>query len=63
MEICSKKSNLKVGIIVFLGTNCELDTKRACDFFGWNSEFIWHNDKIEKKYDLIILPGGFSLAT
>lgn len=53
-------SKLKVGIITFLGTNCEQDTKRACEFFGWNTEFIWQNDKIEKKYDLIFIPGGFS---
>lgn len=53
-------SNLKVGIIVFLGTNCEQDTKRACDFLDWNSEYIWQDDKIEKQYDLIIIPGGFS---
>jgi len=53
-------SKLKVGIIVFLGTNCEQDTKRACDFFGWDSEFIWQDEKIEKNYDLIFIPGGFS---
>lgn len=53
-------SKLKVGIITFLGTNCEQDTKRACEFFGWDTEFIWQNDKIEKKYDLIFIPGGFS---
>ena len=53
-------SRLKVGIIVFLGTNCELDTKRACEFFGWDVQFIWQNDKIEKQYDLIFIPGGFS---
>ncbi|MEI8128193.1 MAG: phosphoribosylformylglycinamidine synthase I [bacterium] len=53
-------SKLKVGIIVFLGTNCEQDTKRACEFFGWDFEYIWHNDKIKKKYDLMFLPGGFS---
>jgi len=53
-------SKLKVGIVVFLGTNCEPDTKRACEFFGWDVEYIWHNDKIEKKYDFIFLPGGFS---
>jgi len=51
---------LKVGIIVFLGTNCEQDTKRACEFFGWDAEYIWQDEKIEKNYDLIILPGGFS---
>lgn len=53
-------SNLKVGIIVFLGTNCEQDTKRACEFLGWSAEYIWQDEKIEKNYDLIIIPGGFS---
>lgn len=53
-------SKLKVGIIVFLGTNCEQDTKRACEFFGWDTEYIWHEEKIEKDYDLIFIPGGFS---
>lgn len=51
---------LKVGIIVFLGTNCEQDTKRACEFFGWDVEYIWQDEKVEKDYDLIIIPGGFS---
>lgn len=53
-------SKLKAGIIVFLGTNCEQDTKRACEFFGWDTEYIWQDDKIEKNYDLIFIPGGFS---
>lgn len=56
-------SNIKVGIIVFLGTNCEQDTKRACDAFklsGWDAEYIWQDEKIEKQYDLIFIPGGFS---
>lgn len=53
-------NKFKVGIIVFLGTNCELDTKRACEFFDWDVEFIWQDEKIEKKYDLIFIPGGFS---
>lgn len=55
-------SKLKVGIIVFLGTNCEQDTKRACEFFGWNAEYIWQDAKIEKNYDLIFIPGGFSFG-
>lgn len=53
-------SNVKAGIIVFLGTNCEQDTKRACEFFGWDAEYIWQDDIIKKHYDLIFLPGGFS---
>lgn len=53
-------NKLKVGIVVFLGTNCEQDTKRACEFFGWGAEYIWQDDIITKPYDLIFLPGGFS---
>lgn len=53
-------SKIKAGIITFLGTNCEHDTKRACEFFGWDTEFIWQDDKIEKPYDVIFIPGGFS---
>lgn len=51
---------MKAGIIVFPATNCETDTKRACEFFGWKTEYIWHSEKITKHYDVIFLPGGFS---
>ena len=51
---------VKAGIITFLGTNCEQDTKHACDYLGWESEYIWQNEIIKKKYDVIFLPGGFS---
>lgn len=53
-------NKIKAGIITFLGTNCEVDTKRACEFFGWETEYIFHDEKIEKKYDVIFIPGGFS---
>lgn len=57
-------SNLRAGIITFLGTNCERDTKRACEFMGWEAEYIWQDEDIRKKgeknYDVIFLPGGFS---
>lgn len=56
--------NLKAGIITFLGTNCEQDTRRACEFMGWDVEYIWQDEDIGKKsqknYDVIFLPGGFS---
>ncbi len=51
---------MKAGIIVFPATNCDADTKRACEFFGWDVEYIWHSEKIKKHYDVIFLPGGFS---
>lgn len=53
-------NKIKAGIITFLGTNCEVDTMRACEFFNWNTEYIFHDEKIEKQYDVIFLPGGFS---
>jgi phosphoribosylformylglycinamidine synthase subunit PurQ / glutaminase len=54
------KSGVKAGIIVFPGTNCDRDTKRACEFFGWQTEYIWHDDTRLDQYDVIFLPGGFS---
>lgn len=53
-------NKIKAGILVFLGTNCEQDTKRACELFGWEAEYIRHDEKISKNYDIIFLPGGFS---
>ena len=51
---------MKAGIIVFPGTNCDRDTKRACEFFGWQAEYIWHDENSLDDYDIIFLPGGFS---
>lgn len=51
---------MNAAVIVFPGTNCEIDTKNALEFLGWDVEYVWHDDRIEKKYDAIFLPGGFS---
>ena len=51
---------IKAGIVVFLGTNCEKDTKLACDIMGWESEYVFQDEKIKSGYDVIFLPGGFS---
>jgi len=50
---------MKVGVVVFPGTNCDRDTKWAFEKIGAKVEFIWHTDKL-KNYDLVVLPGGFS---
>ena len=52
--------SMKAGIVVFPGTNCDIDTKRACEFFGWETELIWHDETSLDKYDVVFLPGGFS---
>ncbi len=52
---------MKVGVIVFPGTNCETDTEYAYKRLGADVELIWHKeDKLPKKLDLLVLPGGFS---
>lgn len=59
-EIFFKKP--KAGIIVFLGTNCDRDTKMALEAAGFSAEYIFHTDTNLKGYDLIVLPGGFSFG-
>ena len=51
---------MKVGIVQFLGTNCDYDCKYACDVLGIESEFLWHERTDIGGFDAIILPGGFS---
>ncbi len=51
---------MKVGVVVFPGTNCDRDTKWAFEKLGAKVDFIWHNEEKLKNYDLIVLPGGFS---
>ena len=51
---------MKVGVIVFPGTNCDRDTKWAFEKIGAIADFIWHTEHNLNGYDLIVLPGGFS---
>jgi len=51
---------LKTAIIRFLGTNCDMDCKYACDAVGAKSEFVWYEETTLKGFDIVILPGGFS---
>ena len=55
---------MKVGIVVFPGTNCEEDTYRALKFLGFNCSYIFHNEYIDNLFDyrMIILAGGFSFG-
>lgn len=49
-------------IVVFPGSNCDLDCQRALRQIGFQTERIWHQDSIIEKSDLIIIPGGFSFG-
>lgn len=52
---------MKFGVIVFPGSNCDSDCLWAVrDVLKEKAEFVWHESGSIKKYDAIILPGGFS---
>lgn len=49
-----------IAVILFPGTNCENETKRACEASGLKADIIrWNQEGIED-YDGYIIPGGFS---
>jgi phosphoribosylformylglycinamidine synthase subunit PurQ / glutaminase len=52
----------KIGVILFPGTNCELEALRACKRSHMKAEvFRWNDDRKKlKTYDGFILPGGFA---
>ncbi|TGM53005.1 phosphoribosylformylglycinamidine synthase subunit PurQ [Leptospira adleri] len=52
---------MKVAVITFPGSNCDADIYRVLrDQYKAEVDRIWHRDQLEKKYELVILPGGFS---
>jgi phosphoribosylformylglycinamidine synthase len=52
---------LKAGVVVFPGSNCDADCMWALkNVLGINTEYIWHETTNVMKYDLIVIPGGFS---
>jgi phosphoribosylformylglycinamidine synthase subunit PurQ / glutaminase len=50
----------RVGVVVFPGTNCELDVMFAVEQFGGAPELLWHGDDTVKGVDAIVVPGGFA---
>lgn len=51
---------MKCAIVVFPGTNCDIDTFRACERVGWEPAYVLHYETDLNDYDVIFLPGGFS---
>jgi phosphoribosylformylglycinamidine synthase subunit PurQ / glutaminase len=51
---------LEVGIVVFPGSNCELDCRRSFEALGGNARFIWHEETELPPVDIVVLPGGFA---
>lgn len=52
---------MKFAVIVFPGSNCDLDMYHAVkDELGEEAEYVWHDSTDLSQYDGILLPGGFS---
>ncbi|MDP3780742.1 MAG: phosphoribosylformylglycinamidine synthase subunit PurQ [Nitrosopumilaceae archaeon] len=52
---------MKVGVIVFPGSNCDRDMYHVLtDVFKVDAQYFWHEKKLPSNLDAIILPGGFS---
>ncbi len=52
---------MKFAVIVFPGSNCDLDMYHAIkDELGEEAEYVWHDENDLSGYDGILLPGGFS---
>lgn len=54
-------SSVKVGVIVFPGSNCDRDMYHVLrDVFNFDAEYFWHEHGLPKEIDAVVLPGGFS---
>ena len=52
---------VKVGVIVFPGSNCDRDMYHVLtDVFNLDTQYFWHEKSLPKNIDAVVLPGGFS---
>lgn len=51
----------KVGVVRFLGTNCDQDVWQAVEAVGLTPEWMWYQDQCDtSEMAGIVIPGGFS---
>ena len=51
---------MKVGVVVFPGSNCDRDALHAAQLAGADAELLWHETTDLRGSDAVILPGGFA---
>ncbi|MFB5197936.1 phosphoribosylformylglycinamidine synthase subunit PurQ [Neobacillus sp. KR4-4] len=52
---------MKFAVIVFPGSNCDIDMFHAIqDELGEQVEYVWHDSESLEEFDGVLLPGGFS---
>ena len=50
----------RVSVVVFPGSNCEFDCRRALISMGAEVELVWHSAGALGDVDAVVLPGGFA---
>jgi phosphoribosylformylglycinamidine synthase len=51
---------VRVGVVQFPGTNCELDVVAAVEVLGGEGRILFHADSDLASSDAIVIPGGFA---
>jgi len=49
-----------IAVVVYPGTNCELDIVHAVNLAGADTEMVWHRDTDLSGASGVVLPGGFA---
>jgi phosphoribosylformylglycinamidine synthase I len=50
----------RVGVVLFPGSNCELDAMESVRGLGGDAELLWHGTRSVDGCDALIIPGGFA---
>jgi len=51
---------VRVGVVVFPGTNCEYDIASVLAALGADVRYVWHHEASLGDLDAVVLPGGFA---
>jgi phosphoribosylformylglycinamidine synthase subunit PurQ / glutaminase len=52
---------MKWGVVLFPGTNCEVETLHVLTrVIGEEAAYVWHEETDLRSYDALVLPGGFA---
>ena len=50
----------RVAVVVFPGTNCELDVVAAIELLGGSAQLVFHPETSLGTADAVVVPGGFA---
>jgi len=52
--------SVRVGVVLFPGSNCEQDVVEAVSALGAEASLLWHGDDSVGDVDAVVVPGGFA---